>query len=69
MRIDENMGMHIHQSRRDKSAFDADRSPRLVDRQGWCNRDDLAAGDADIHHAAESGGRVEHVAAGQQQVV
>ena len=33
------------------------------------DRDDLAAGDADIHDAAQPGGRIDHLAAGQQKVV
>jgi hypothetical protein len=63
VRVDENMGMHIHQTRRDEPSFGADRSPRFVARQGWRDRDDLAAGNGDIHHAAKAGGGIQHVAA------
>ena len=33
------------------------------------DRDDLAAGDADIHDAAQAGAWIDHLTAGQQQVV
>ncbi len=69
VRVDEDVGVDVDQARRHQPALGADRAPRLRGRQRRRHRDDLAAGDADIHDAAQPGRRIEHLAPGQQKIV
>src|SRR5215472_16694831 len=67
--VDKDMRVHVEEAGGDVMALGADRAPRLILRQPRSDRDDLAAGGADIHAPLEPGGRVEHLAVCQQQIV
>jgi hypothetical protein len=69
VRVDKDMGVHVDKPGRNKSAFGADRPPRLVCWQRGGDRDDFAAGNANIHHPAQSSTRVEYITTGQQKVI
>jgi hypothetical protein len=69
MRIDKNMRVHIDEARRNQTTRDTDRLAGLIGRQRWCDRGDFATGNANIHHAAQIGARIEHLTARQQQIV
>ena len=53
----------VDQSRGDQPPLGADRLPRLVCRQRRRDRGDLATGDRDVHQTAQSGGRIDDLAA------
>jgi hypothetical protein len=67
--VDEHVGVHVDEPGQYQAPFDAESTARLLARQRRADGDDLAAGDADIHHAAQARAGIEHFAAGQQQVV
>jgi hypothetical protein len=69
MGIDEDMGVDVDQARRHQPALGADRAARLRCRQRWRHRNDLSAGNADIHQAVQPGGGVENFAAAEQKIV
>lgn len=52
VRIDENMSVDVDKTGRDQPAFGGYRAQRFARGQCGCHRGDLAAGDADVHHAA-----------------
>ncbi len=67
--IDEDVGMNVDQSGGDDPTFGADRAPSFAGWQGWCDRGDLAAGDADIHDATKARRGIDNFPAGQQKIV
>ena len=69
MRVDKDMSVDVDEPRRHQPALGADRTARLSSRQRRRYRDNLAAGDADIHHPAQPRGGIQHLAAGQQKIV
>jgi hypothetical protein len=67
--VDENMGVDVDQPRHQQPALGADRTARVRGRQRRRDSDNLTAGDADIHQAAQPAGWIEHLTAGKQKVV
>jgi hypothetical protein len=63
MRVDEHVGVDVDQPRRHQPAFGVDRAARLRGRQRRPHRDNLAAGDADIHDAPQPRGGIDHLTA------
>ena len=67
--VDKNMGMDIDEPGDHQPILGADRLPRIRLAQRWGDFDDLAAGNRDIHVAAQPAARVNHIPATDQQVV